>query len=323
MALILHEKYRLEKINYFDFVASRFLRIFPSYFVVLFLTIALSLLSAWNYEKSMGPVVLWWQNWVQFDWSTKVFLIVTHLGLLGQDAFYFLGLDKLGGLYLEPNLWINHNEFYKFMFVPQAWSLSLELYFYLLVPFLVRRSVPMLALIILASLGIRLLLMLCFGWKSDPWAYRFFPSELALFLCGAAVYRVYGVAKVKKMDVRTWLGWCLIGMAACAALLINHYPGGFIMWKNIGYFVAIVLALPFLFKLTKHSKIDSFIGELSYPMYLCHMLVIWLFQLIGVTTGVQWSIGVLLVTLLLSVILYWCVDRNISAYRHKIFPATA
>lgn len=322
MALILKEKYRLQKINYFNFIASRFLRIFPSYFVVLFLTIALSLLSTWSYGKSIEPVVLWWQNWVRFDGSTKVFLVTTHLGLLGQDAFYFLGLDKFGDLYLEPDLWMNQNEFYKFMLVPQAWSLSLELYFYLLVPFLVRRSALILALIILMSLGIRLLLVLCFGWKSDPWAYRFFPSEFALFLCGAAVYRVYGVAKVKKMNVRAWLGWCLIGLAGCIALLINHYPGGFIMWKNIGFFVAIVLVLPFLFNLTKRSKIDSFIGELSYPMYLCHMLVIWLFQLVGVVTGVQWSVGVLLVTLLLSVILYWYVDRNISAYRHKKFPAT-
>ncbi len=323
MALILNEKYQLGKGSYFDFIVSRFLRIFPTYFVVLLLTIFLSLFSIQVCGKNIGPITLWLQNWVQFDWPTQLFLVISHVGLFGQDAYYFIGLDQLGGLYLEPNLWINHNEFYKFMFVPQAWSLSLELCFYLLAPFLVRCSIPTVALMITASIGVRFILMLWFGWKSDPWAYRFFPSELSLFLCGIAAYRIYSIIKIRKMDTQTLFGWLTLGCAACAVLLISHSPGGFIMWKNISYFVAILLALPFLFKLTKHSKIDSIIGELSYPMYLCHMLVIWLFNLIELPNRIMSNIGVLLVTLLMSISLYWYVDRKVNIYRHKKFFSSA
>jgi hypothetical protein len=32
--------------------------------------------------------------------------------------------------------------------------------------------------------------------------------------------------------------------------------------------------LPHIFDLTKRSKIDDAIGQLSYPIYLCHLLVI-------------------------------------------------
>jgi len=38
--------------------------------------------------------------------------------------------------------------------------------------------------IILASLGLRAFLYLGPHWTNDPWKYRFFPTELALFLFG-------------------------------------------------------------------------------------------------------------------------------------------
>lgn len=321
MALVLHEKYQSEKATYFDFISNRFLRIFPSYYLVLLLTILLLLAVGWHYGESIGPFMLWSQNWTQFDWPGKFFLVLSHLALFGQDGYLFLGLDGQGGLHFVPNLHPNNNGFRNFMFVPQAWSLSLELCFYLLAPLLVRRSVAMLALMIAASLTVRFVLLFWLGWKGDPWAYRFFPSELALFLCGSAAYRVYRVVRIGEMVAQTWVGWGALGVAAGAALLMSRYPSGVVIWLNIGFVVAVLLVLPFLFKLTQHSKIDHYIGELSYPMYLCHMLVILLFALMQIQQGVGRSVGILSVTLFVSVVLYWGVDRNVDNFRHRKFSA--
>jgi len=307
--------------TYFEFISNRFLRIFPGYFVVLLLTIALLIAAGWYYGKSMGPFMLWAQNWAQLDWSARFFLVLSHLALFGQDVYPFLGLDGQGGLYFDPNFRANHNELWRIMLVPQAWSLSLELCFYLLAPFLVRRSAAMLVLMIAASLALRVVLALWLGWKDDPWAYRFFPSELALFLCGAAAYRVYRAVRMGKMDAQIWFGWGALGVAASTALLVSRYPGGGVIWLNIAFVVTVLLVLPFLFKLTHKSKIDNYIGELSYPMYLCHMLVIWLFTFMNNPHDFGRSAGILSVTLLLSLMLYWGVDRKVDNFRHRKFIA--
>ena len=322
MALVLHEKYRPGKATYFDFISNRFLRIFPSYFLVLLLTILLLLAFGWYSGRNFGPFTMWSQNWMQSDWSTKFFLVFSHLGLVGQDAYLFLGLDGQGGLHFDPNWRANHSRFLYFMLVPQAWSLSLELYFYLLAPFLVRRSVAMLSMMIAISLTVRCVLVFWMGWKDDPWAERFFPSELALFLCGAVAYRVYRAVRDEEMHAQYWVGWGVIVAAAGAALLVNRYPAGDVMFLNIGVVVAILLALPFLFRLTQHSKIDLYIGELSYPMYICHVMVIWLFGMMHIQNGTARSVGILSITLFISVLLYWGVDRNVDNFRHRKFSAT-
>jgi len=213
--------------------------------------------------------------------------------------------------------------FHDFKLVPQAWSLSIELCFYLLAPFMVRRSATALAFMISASLLLRFVLVYWLGWQDDPWSYRFFPSELALFLCGAGAYRIYRALRQGTMDARTRMGWAALGFAAATALATSHYPSPFNIWLNIGLVVAVLLILPVLFKLTQRSKIDGHIGELSYPMYLCHMLVIWSFDLMRVPRGVTWDIGVLITTLVLSIILYWYVDRNVDNFRHRKFSARA
>lgn len=323
MALVLHEKYRPENSTYLQFIANRFLRIFPGYFVVLLLTILLLFAASWYYGKHFGPLRLWSQNWAGLDWSAQLFLVFSHLALFGQDVYLFLGLDGLGGLQFDPDFHASQNEFHDFKLVPQAWSLSIELCFYLLAPFLVRRSASVLALMIAACIALRFGLAFGLGWKADPWSYRFFPSELALFLCGAGAYRVYRAVRAGTMDAQTWAGWGALGIAAGTALMVSYYPGKGLIWLNIGLVVAVLLALPFLFKLTKRSKIDGHIGELSYPLYLCHMLVIWSFDLMQVPRGVTWNIGVLTVALLLSAALYWYVDRNVDNFRHRKFSAAA
>jgi peptidoglycan/LPS O-acetylase OafA/YrhL len=237
--------------------------------------------------------------------------------LIGQDAYLFLGLDEKGGLYFDPDFHANHNEFLNFMLMPQGWTLSMELCFYLLAPLLVRRSVLMLGMIIVASLAVRIALAFWLGWIGDPWNHRFFPSELALFLCGSVSYRIYHVMRTGKMDAKSWYLWVALGAAAGCALLVNRLPGGIETWLNIGFVVAVLSALPFLFKLTKSWSIDRHIGELSYPVYLSHMMVIWLFVLMEVQEGLERSIGIILVTLILSFTLYWNIDRKVDIFRHN------
>src|SRR5205085_338067 len=74
--------------------------------------------------------------------------------------------------------------------VPQAWSISLELMFYCLVPFLIRNSTRLLVVIVAATFILRAAIY-SIGYDIDPWVGRFFPLELGLFVMGMVSRRIY------------------------------------------------------------------------------------------------------------------------------------
>lgn len=78
---------------------------------------------------------------------------------------------------------------YPALLVPQAWTLGVELAFYIVAPFVLVRRKALLLLLAL-SISVRIYLLYVGLGKSDPWTYRFFPAELALFLLGALAHQV-------------------------------------------------------------------------------------------------------------------------------------
>jgi peptidoglycan/LPS O-acetylase OafA/YrhL len=88
-----------------------------------------------------------------------------------------------GGMYFTHDFRTSSPSFHSFLLVPQAWSLGIEVMFYIIAPFLVRKSNLAIISIIALSLLIKIFTY-SIGYTNDPWTYRFFPSELALFLLG-------------------------------------------------------------------------------------------------------------------------------------------
>ena len=104
-----------------------------------------------------------------------------------------------------------------FNLVAPAWSVGVELSFYLVAPFIVRRRWWVMAALIAASFCIRLAI-----WRigqipasRDPFTYRFFPSELGTFLMGSAGYYFYRHAQQHKWALRPagWIAWIVMLVA--------------------------------------------------------------------------------------------------------------
>jgi len=73
---------------------------------------------------------------------------------------------------------------YPGLIIPQAWTLGLEISFYLIAPFILARK-KILFLLLIFSFAIRIILHQIGLGREDPWVYRFFPAELAFFILGA------------------------------------------------------------------------------------------------------------------------------------------
>lgn len=318
MTMILDKKY-IGKGSYALFLSNRFLRLYPIFWAVLLLTIIYSIV---GYIFSGEGFVL--SSYIKYydvmKIETLVFQIFSNVALLGQDIVMFLGFNQeTGGMYFTHNFRTSSQMFYKFLFVPQAWTLSLEILFYLIAPFLVRKRTLVIISIIIMSLFIRALTY-SMGYTNDPWTYRFFPSELALFLLGTISYRLYDVYKIHQTKIYNF-NLTGIVLASTFSIIffyqymdISGYTRHIFNWFFYGFFC---LSIPFIFDFSKSSKIDSRIGELSYPVYISHILVIMLISpLLSLTRLTDYS-GELAVisTILVSYILVILISDPIEKIR--------
>jgi peptidoglycan/LPS O-acetylase OafA/YrhL len=320
MALVLNQVYRPDNSTYRLFISNRFARLFPAYAITLVATLVLGGVVAIRHQQQL-PFIEYWQALSQPPVYLVVGLVLSQIFFLGLDATVFLGFSD-GSWSLATNFY-NPHALAGALVVPLAWTLGVEFSFYLVAPFLVRRSASTIAIFLFASIALRLLLQFGFGRYNDPWSYRFFPSELAVFLVGALGYKVYrSIENVR--DARLLALFSFACFCVAAAVLVNRWHG-LTRIASTGLLLLLLFAIPFLFQKFKANRLDRTIGELSYPIYVCHLLVIWtLTYLWQVPEGLFKGMLVLAITMLLSVMLYCFVERPIDAWRHKKFgPATS
>ncbi|MES2919236.1 MAG: acyltransferase [Pseudomonadota bacterium] len=274
MALILERKYAGEG-GYSLFLGNRFLRLFPIYWIVLVATAIAGVAGLHLFQA--GPLQSFHERGGSLGVGAWLLVALGNLAILGQDLVYFLGVDHAtGSLGWSSNFMETDPPLFRFLLVPQAWSLSLEICFYLMVPFLAVRSTALLAVLVAASLLCRLYIVSALGLDHDPWLNRLLPLELALFLMGILSFRLY-----RKMGAAGRFAEVGPVFLVLTLLVVLAYPllSGFSVHQQIVnwvFYFWLLLALPFIFHVTRQNAIDARLGELSYPLYVVHVLVIYL-----------------------------------------------
>ncbi|MCG1035930.1 acyltransferase family protein [Polaribacter sargassicola] len=323
MALILNEKYIGQNNSYKLFITNRLLRLYPIYWVVALCTILFSVIMYFITGNSFGPLQPYVDYYDSMNFGTLLFLILTNIIIFFQDIVMFLGLDTVtGSLFFTKDFRQTEPALYNFLLAPQAWTVGLELIFYLMAPFIVRRKVKFIAVLLFISLAIRVVLYLN-GYQKDPWAFRFFPSEIFFFLLGTLSYNIY--KKVKTMDIKTSTLKIIYGFILVFSLFYSFIPyiGSFPTYphfplKSMFYIFCIFLSIPFIFILSKRWKRDRYIGELSYPVYLSHILVLNFIRWIDVPLfNTYTSVFLSIFSIIFSIFLTELVTNKLEDYRQR------
>jgi peptidoglycan/LPS O-acetylase OafA/YrhL len=309
------------------------LKIFPSYWVAWTLTLILGIILLWSGHTG-GPLdayrsyesLLTVKTWLILGWS--------NLFILGQDVLFFTQLNThTGNLFFSDRVWQTNPHVFDFMLSSQAWSVSCELLFYLVAPHTVRK--PLVTVVVIAgSLGLRYFFMIQ-GNAADPWSYRFFPFELQFFYMGVAAWYIY-----KRFNKTTFLNNKYLAYLALAIILIftliyADLPDDlyllskrFLVFNN-GFFIfpfkfwvyisVLFIGIPLIFNCTKLNKKDRWIGELSYPVYICHILVIFLFDAFQWkdTTDPYRTVSICGVTLVVAIVMNNLIVQPIEHYRQR------
>lgn len=292
-----------------SFWMSRMSRIYFPFFIAVLISI-LTAGVIWLTSGNLGP----WHGFTEGPvapelWRQTVGMSLTNLTIVGAEQALFL--ERIDAS--------------RFILVPQAWSMALEIYFYAMVPWLVRRNNRFLCGLLLSSVVLRFGAYLLFGLTHDPWTYRFFPFELSLFIGGMLACR-YGLPATKKIAVRwsnpRYLAFCLAALTSFWALRKFVSFGA----RFVGYaylvqlsYVAWLIVIPLLFAITKNNRIDRAIGELSYPMYLLHIAAIAMSQLLcqWLKSDSWFSVLVLGLSLASSIVVSNFLIRPLDRWRQR------
>ncbi len=317
MALILNEKY-VGPGHYFKFIKSRFVRIFPVYWVILITAVLVSVIGYYAFGK---PYYLsrYITNHGCLSGLTIFYFILENVMVIGQELMYFMRINELCSPEFVYNVFSYKQGAYQYLFVPQAWSISIEFLFYLIAPFLVTKKVKWQLVLVVLGLGIKFYYAYWEYLRFDPWTYRFFPFELAFFLIGSLGYRYYKYLETKPVSNR--VGYVLLSLCFIGVFSIHEMPLPDKL-KPVLFYIMVACSIPYIFSAFKNNKTDRYIGELSFTIYISHHLVV------SILRGYFFShphlmvyYGYLTVTvsILLALILQYVLVKPIERYRAKIF----
>ena len=291
-------------LNKSTFWISRAIRIYPVYWFVLFLSLFFPAYGAETYKIfTNGSILL------------SSFLSFTNVFIVGQEFLLFKGFNSLL-LINSPEIKSFDIPMYRGLFIPQAWSLSLELIFYILAPFIIRNKI--FTLLILLSGFILRYIFYANGYDQDPWNYRFFPFEISLFLLGAFMQQNFNIELINKNCITKIISNIIIIIFIMFFIYYDHIN----MKENYkGLLLAIfcALSIPKIFYFERFFKLDGVLGELSYPMYISHVLIIslttFMISYMSWISKINRTFLIILLTIIFSKAIVLFVVEPIEKYR--------
>ena len=274
ITLVVGDKYQITWRGLWLFYSNRYLRIWVPYIVVAVATFLYMKVSPLLGGVSLGgSTAISLKHLMYLDAFSVLSIILLNILIFGQDIGMLLAHDIDIGIYFSMSAMTEPKPFYQFYIMDQTWTLGIELSFYLIAPFIVRRRVWFIVFIMLISICFRLFVYEM-GLNFDPWTYRFFPFELAFFMAGSLACKAY--IYINKLNIKEDI-LRYIGYVAIIAVVLWQFVDKTRV-SNIVLFFIVVPTLPMLFAATKDISWDRFLGDLSYPLYLVHIPIILIFR---------------------------------------------
>lgn len=286
-------------------------------------------------NKRLNFLVLlsfWKRRWKR---TIPIYLVVLMFSYLTLNYLYNLNFDfPFRYFFFSQNLWYLHPRFF-----PEAWSLAVEEWFYILLPLLFvgfgllfknKSDKSILAILVLS-----ILLFTAFRlvWLNSAFEIIYWDNylrKIVLYRLDAILYGVlaYQLFSMKKMFFEKYR-YVLLFIGVFGVLLSYYFfhQKTFINYNNIFFLsvnsISISFCIPFFyffkFKFAFLKTFISLIAVSSYTMYLIHYTLLFRFVNTGlVTLNLIHAAGIfifyLLLVFLVSLIVYRFVERPLTKH---------
>jgi peptidoglycan/LPS O-acetylase OafA/YrhL len=266
MTLVLNEKYT----SYIPFIYNRLLKILPAYWVVVIIC------------HILNPI-----NFSSLPFSAEIYYVFSNVFILFSQFTAILMQDESGQIILAS---FDRTPFavgawtWRYLYIGPVWSLSVELMFYLMAPFIVKiRSGYLLRVAAVSAISLSAwLIIINQDVSTVPWAYNFLLPNLVFFMLGSLSYWLfYHGGLTKLFPPNQWVCWVMLLVSVTACVFYSMIPttlkleGTSLSVSNVFFLGAVFfICMPYIFELSKWSRADQYIGNLSYPIYIVHFLVL-------------------------------------------------
>lgn len=280
-----------------DFYLSRFFRLFPTYLFCLLLAIG----GGYFAYKTNILINIWHKSHGGLLTFCNLFCVFT-------DFIHLLGAFSLR--------WDFD------LLLRQAWSLSHELYFYLLLPLFGSMKKQSFICIFLSSFLLKIIFHLTdpmdtvkkIGLSYSAWSYFFFPSQLYLFMAGLIVQKYVSV--INDYFIRLFVLFFIVSLIifyyTINTLFCSYFFSSSFPMFNCIFSILFACTLPTIFAISRDNKIDRCIGECSYFIYLSHFAVR---QFLGKLENA--ALYTLVISTVLGLTFNWLIQRRIDEFRLK------
>ncbi len=263
------------------FYLDRAIRIFPQF--LFYTLLAVFCVYVLRLETRYLNEISWWQ-------------LVLNFFIFPQGLFMIWGASVL--------------------LIPQSWSLGLESMFYLFIPWILLKLTPR-QIYALAAASFTVFVLAYFTViKTEYFGYYLLPGNLYIFLAGASFVN-------HDRESKMFRGVVFLSAAALMAFLFTPFmPHLYYVPYNKEVLAGLLIGLPAIeiLRRFKFSKIDEFLGNLSYGIFLNHIIIIWLMNhYLGVEKfGIRSTLLFLFISGVLALFSYFFVERPALNWRHKI-----
>lgn len=322
MALILNGKY-LNSVG--DFYRSRALRLYPAYLATVIVTLFIDTLFLHGVHFKSWSALLSSDGF----WIAPI-MAFANVSFIGLNDMVLICMDRATGAISlkEAGACPSGHPFSSYVVVPQAWTLGIEVLFYAIAPFILRRGVRLVLGLLAASIILKFS-VIALGMNTHPYDRHLFALEFVFFLTGAASYFFYDWLRKLNIDaIRAVAPFA----PAMAIILTNAYVYVMPSYYYTNKFVldaildplligAMFVLIPLSFMATAKSEWDNWIGELSYPIYITHVIAL----LVSIELAnlleleAMWTRFSLHMTLILAVavLAVFAITRPIEALRGR------
>ncbi|EDM34749.1 Predicted acyltransferase [Pedobacter sp. BAL39] len=305
MTLVLNEKYH--KGSNVSFYKNRALKIYPVYWLILILLVVWGI---FVYLMGHPGTIHFYEYASPLGFGTWFYLIFANIFIIGLDLTFLLGITN-GKLFFTGNFLRSDPNVYQFAFNSIAWTVGVEMLFYLIAPFILRKRLIIPVALLAGSLILRIYLS-ANGMPGHPWDYMFFPTQIMFFMAGFISYHLY--VRMKKYPANDLLLKCSFGLMLIALVLYSYlFANTYI--KQAIFFALITLLIPGTFMLTRNSKIDRYFGNLSYPIYISQMLIINITRANSFPKIFGFGFTTLVIVIIFSILLERYLSRKVEEFK--------
>lgn len=296
MTTIICDRYGSSLDGVKKYAINRFLRIYPTYLIVMTFTVLAIAIIGVNNTQAIDP----------------------NLSIPSTMKSWFMNTTLIG---LDFSV--------KERTIPPSWTLFVELFFYAVIPLAVRLGAKFILLWLFLSIAYHAYFLFFPSDAGLDWNSRYgdiFAGSLGFSLGCAAKFLLSNSLKFKGA-----LTIAILGMFVCYSATTYFMIAGYSQteWRYIstlGFYLSMIFTVIFIANAISinQSRTDKFLGDLSYPLYLSHIPIG--FVVISIMKLQPRTFESLIVSLFFSfpfVISLYLLDKNINKLRNKIRPSVA